>query len=156
MRTAAVCLVLSLIAAPSRAQDLVPVEGCYPVAAGVVEVTPQSGPVRKGTLLCIGNKQVVLASEGRVEAVDLAGVTSIVKPADGIGDGFLKGAAVAALVAVLCRGCGDAGQWASAVVVYGGIGALVDALHGGRETVYQRSESSHRAAPVSVAWRVRF
>jgi hypothetical protein len=156
MRAAAIFLVFSLVALPARAQDSRRAEDCYPVAAGVVELTPQSGPVRKGTLLCIGDKQVVLASEGRVEAIPLDDVRSIVKPADGVGDGFLKGAAVAALIAVLCRGCGDAGQWASAAVVYGGIGALVDALHGGRETLYHRNKTRHRPGPVSLAWRIRF
>jgi hypothetical protein len=158
MRRASLLVSILLFALPARAQDSAQGETCYPAAvAGVVEVASHSGPVRKGTLLCIGDTRVMLASEGRVEALPLSDVKTIVKPADGIGDGFLKGAAIAALFGILCHECGrNAGEWASAIVVYGGIGATIDALHGGREILYQRSDKSRNAAPVSVAWRVRF
>jgi hypothetical protein len=98
----------------------------------------------------------MLASEGHVEAVPLADVKEIVKPADGMADGFLKGAAVAGVFSLLCWECGDAGQRVAAMAVYGAIGAGLDALHGGRETIYRRSESDRGARPVTVAWRIRF
>jgi hypothetical protein len=118
-----------------------------------VEVTTMSGPIWNGTLLCIGETGVVLASEGRVQAVPLDDVQRIVKPADGVADGFLKGAAVAGIFALLCGECGDAGQRATAILVYGAMGAGIDALHGGRETLYERGGRSPSAG---LAWRVRF
>lgn len=157
MRLVVYILGLSLLAAPAQAQDTLDErQNCYPVAlSGLVEVTTDAGPVREATLLCMGNEKVVLAAEGRVETIPLSEVTRIEKPADGVGDGFLKGAAVAAIVSLLCWQCQDAGERAMGIVVYGGIGAAIDALHGGRETLYRRNENQH-APRATIAWRVRF
>jgi hypothetical protein len=158
MRTAALVLLAWVVAVPAFAQTAT-APGCYPVGvAGVVEVTMVSGNSLRGTLLCIGEAQVVLASHAKVESHPLADIRRIVKPADGIGDGFLKGAAVAALIYGLCGGeCRrDAGDFFAAVVVYGAIGAGIDALHGGSLTVYTAG-SRQRASPASaLALTLRF
>jgi hypothetical protein len=158
MRIIILALSLWLFAVPAKAQDTPQGRhNCYPVAAGGrVEVTTQAGPIHRATLLCIGNEKVVIATDGRIETIPLHDVQAIVKPADGIGDGFLKGAAVAAIFGVLCRGCGDAGYWMAATVVYGGIGAAIDALHGGSETLYRRNLTRPGPPRAAVAWRVRF
>jgi hypothetical protein len=157
MRIGVLAMVLSLAASPAAAQDSSDPEKCYPVTvAGLVEVTTHVGPPRTATLLCIGNTQVVLAADGRVTAIPLDDVREIVKPADGVADGFLKGAAVAAVFALLCWECGDTGGRASAIAVYGAIGAAIDALNGGRETLYRRKESNRGVLPATLAWRVRF
>ena len=159
MRFVIVALALSLVAVPAKAQESPKEErqNCYPVAvAGRVEVTTQAGPIRRGTLLCIGTEKVVVAADGRVETIPLTQVRQIVKPGDGVGDGFLKGAAVAAIFSLLCWECGDAGDRLAAIVVYGGIGAGIDALHGGPERLYERSINRGGPPPATVAWRVRF
>ena len=156
MRTAMRLMAFTLFALPAHAQEAARPADCYPTAVtGLVEVTRQTGPAQKATLLCIGGSQVLLAADGRVDAVPLDDVKTIVKPADSIADGFLKGAAIAALFGVLCHECGDAGEWASVVLTYGVVGAVIDASHGGRETLY-RSRGRGRSAPVTVAWRLRF
>jgi len=157
MRTAVIATLLSLAALSAAAQDSPEPEKCYPVpVSGRVDVTMHAGPIRRATLLCIGDDKVMLASDGHVEAVPLADVKAIVKPADGVADGFLKGAAVAGVFSLLCWECGDAGQRVAAMAVYGAIGAGLDALHGGRETIYRRSNERRGAPPVTVAWRLRF
>ena len=157
MRIVMLALSLWLVAVPSRAQDSQEPANCYPIAlAGRVDVTTQAGPIRRATLLCIGNDHVVVAADGRVETIPLDHVKEIVKPADGVGDGFLKGAAVAAIFSLLCWECGDAGERLAAIVVYGGIGAGIDALNGGRERLYQRSLTRGGPPPATLAWRVRF
>jgi hypothetical protein len=156
MRIVLVLLVLSLSLASAsvEAQD-VP-EKCYPVAVpGRVLVTTNEGATSRATLLCIASDRVMLASEGRVNAVPLDHVEEIAKPADGIADGFLKGVAVAGIFSLLCFECGDAGQRLSVAAIYGGIGAAIDALNGSRETIYRRSEGSRAAAP-TLTWRLRF
>jgi hypothetical protein len=156
MRVTVLAMFLLLGACSVEAQESAPPEKCFPVqVAGRVEVTTPAGPIR-ATLLCIGADKVVLASEGRVDSIPLSDVQDIVKPADGIADGFLKGAAVAGIVALLCGECGDLSQRTTAMVVYGAIGAGIDALHGGRETIYRRNESSPRMWPPAVGWRIRF
>lgn len=157
MRIAVFAALLSFVSFSAAAQDSSAAEKCYPVpVTGRVDVAMDAGPIRRATLLCIGNDKVMLASDGRVEAVPLADVKQIVKPADGVVDGFLKGAAVAGVFSLLCWECGDAGQRAAAMAVYGAIGAGIDALHGGRETIYRRNEPRDPARPVTVAWRLRF
>ena len=159
MRVAIVALSLCLVAVAANAQDAPKEErqNCYPVAVGGrVELTTQAGPIRRATLLCIGNEHVVVAADGRVETIPLAEVTQIVKPADGVGDGFLKGAAVAAIFSLLCWECYDGSDRLAAIVVYGGVGAGIDALHGGRERLYQRSINRNGPPPATLAWRVRF
>ena len=157
MRIAVFAALLSFVALSAAAQDSSAADTCYPVpVAGRVDVAMDAGPIRRATLLCIGNDKVMLASEGRVEEVPLADVKQIVKPADGVVDGFLKGAAVAGVFSLLCWECGDAGQRAAAMAVYGAIGAGIDALHGGRETIYRRNEHRGPAPPVTVGWRLRF
>jgi hypothetical protein len=158
MRIVILALALSLFTHPANAQES-PEErqNCYPVAAGGrVEVTTQAGPIRRATLLCIGSEKVVLATDGRVETIPLHDVQAIVKPADGVADGFLKGAAVAGIFSLLCWECGDAGERLAAIVVYGGIGAGIDALHGGSETLYRRNVTRPGPPRATVAWRVRF
>jgi hypothetical protein len=155
--TAAFAVVFTFLTLPARAQDAPRPEKCYPLpATGRVVVTMQSGPMQGGMLLCIGDGQVVLASDGRIEAVPLDDVTRIVKPADGIGDGFLKGAAIVGLFALLCGECGTIGHRAAVVVVYGALGAGIDALHGGSETLYERGHAARGAPLGRLAWRVRF
>ena len=165
MRIVILALSLLLVSVSAGAQDAaaagadlqVGPTDCYPVViTGRVEVTTQDGPVRRATLLCMGNEKVVLAVDGRVETIPLEDVTAILKPADGVGDGFLKGAAVAAIFSLLCWECGDAGQRIAAIVVYGGIGAAIDALHGGRERLYHRTANRRGPPPAMLTWRVRF
>ena len=157
MRAPTLAIVLILFAMPARAQDAPGAEECYPITpAGRVQVASQSGPVQKGTLLCIGKRQVVLASEGRVETMPLDDVTRIVKPADGIADGFLKGAALAGVISLFCGECGSSRQRAAAILFYGGLGAGLDALHGGRETIYKRSLAARGTPPAELKWRLRF
>jgi hypothetical protein len=65
---------------------------------------------------------------------------------------------VAAIFTVLCRKCANVGEALSGVVICGGVGALIDALHGGRETLYlyRRRENVRGSPPATVAWTVRF
>jgi hypothetical protein len=157
MRAPTLAIVLMFLALPVRAQDAPRPDECYPItAAGRVEVVSQSDPTRTGTLLCIGGHQVVLASEGRVETMPLDDVTRIVKRADSIADGFLKGAALAGVISLLCGECGNAGQRAAAILYYGALGAGLDALHGGRETIYQRSLAAGATPPAGLRWRLQF
>ena len=156
MRVTVLATFLSIGACSAAAQDSAPPDRCFPVqVAGRVEVMTAAGPIR-ATLLCIGADKVVVASEGRVDSIPLSDVQDIVKPADGIADGFLKGAAVAGIFALLCGECGDASQRTTAMLVYGAIGAGIDALNGGRETIYRRNESSRRLPPAAIGWRIRF
>ena len=106
------------------------------------------GARQKGTLLCMGTDEVVLAGSG---ALPLSSVREIAKPRDGIADGVFKGAAVGLIIFALCGGECDPEYLLRGTLTYAAIGGTIDALQGNNKMIYRRDP---RAA--SVAWRIRF
>jgi hypothetical protein len=120
---------------------------CWPVATREqVVVTLNDGAKQKGTLLCMGPADVMLAGSA---ALPLGSVRHIAKPRDGILDGVLKGASVGLIIFALCGGDCDSEYLLRGTLAYASIGGLIDAVQSNEQTLY----SSPR---MMVGWRFRF
>jgi hypothetical protein len=149
-RTILLTLTLLSTGVSAYAQNVEPPPtSCWAVAIkGAVLVTKVDGTVQKGTLVCLGSDQAVLAGIG---AIPLDSIRRIAKPRDGIVDGVLKGASIGLIFLFGCvDGC-DAGIVARATLSYAAIGGVIDAAQGNNATIFGRS-----APAPSVAWRLRF
>jgi len=153
MRLLLLSLSILLLAAPARAQSIA-VECPPAVNVGAVAVeTINEGTIR-GTLYCLSPDEVGILRDGRLVTTPLSKVTRVVKPADPVWDGAVKGAAVVLTMwGVSCGFC-DAGAgnpyiW-RAVGGYALLGLTIDALQSHRKTIY-----SGRPAP-SLNWSLSF
>jgi hypothetical protein len=132
----------------SAAQTIAGSAGCWPVTSrDQVVVHLDEGPVRKGTLLCMGPEEIMLTGSG---TLPLSTIQKIEKPRDGTIDGMLKGAAVGLLIFALCAGECEAEYVLRGTLAYAAIGATIDALQGNNKTIYRRPPGA------AIAWRVRF
>ena len=133
----------------------------------LVTVTLQAGERLRGTLICLDRDVVVLESGARVRTVPLSDVARIVKPRDRLWNGFAIGAGIGLLLAAPSYGEAEIGGASAGpyllqvVAVFGGLGAIVDWLHGSSLTIYARGPhydsgpQSSRGA-TAVSWHVRF
>jgi hypothetical protein len=122
--------------------------GCWPVTTpDRVVVHVDDGPALKGTLLCMGPDEIMLAGSG---TLPLSRIREIEKPRDPTYDGMLKGAAVGLVILLFCVNDCEAKYVLRATLGYAAMGAAIDAIQGNNKTIYRREP---RAA---VAWRVRF
>lgn len=151
MRTT-VAFLLLLAAAPAHAQLAAPADSdrCYSVSATRVDVRLKDGTLTRGTLVCLGPEQAVLAGAGQVTTFRLSDVTRIEKPADPTWDGALKGAAIGGLLMLFC---GDCQAWwvLRTVGLYAAAGAIVDSFDTHSEVLYQ-----NRSKGVFAAYRWKF
>jgi hypothetical protein len=116
-----------------------------------VIVTKTEGHDIRGTLLCMSEREVVIAEQGQVSRYPLENIQRIRKPRDPVWNGAAIGAAIPLIFwAVLCHECG-AEPMLKASLTYGLIGLTVDALRTGPRDVYTGG-----GPKASVAWRVRF
>lgn len=147
MRVATIALLALLSASSVNAQAPSPANDCYAVTTGEVKVSLASGDTVNGTLLCLGTREVVLATSGRIEKYPLGNVRRIVKPADTVVDGLIKGLLFGIFLAASCSECdltssdrlGMMGTWAA-------IGAGLDALNSKRRTVFQLAPAPMRTS----------
>ncbi len=150
MRVMFVILSLLVLATPASAQSTP--GSCAPVGSGRVDVVTSSGTLR-GTLFCLDADDVTLLRDGELVRTPLTSVRRIVKPADPIWDGAVKGAAgVLTIWGIACGFCGagDIYPW-RAVAGYAVLGATIDALQTNTRTIYSGGGRS-----ASLQWRVRF
>ena len=143
-------LVLLLCGASAYAQNVEPpAASCWAVAVkGPVLVTMDDGTIQKGTLVCFGADEVVLAGRG---AIPLDSIRRIDKPRDGILDGVLKGAAVGLVVLILCSPHCSAEPVLRTTAAYATFGGILDALQGNNAPIFRRGAPS-----ASLAWKIRF
>lgn len=147
-------LILSLLAivSPAWAQSTPdePPSPCVPSShIDKVVVTMADRTIRKGSLLCIGVDELMLAGEAGVNRFHLDEVWKVRKAADPIWDGALKGAAFGLLPLIF--GC-PAQCILRTTAGYGLLGLAIDAIDTNRDSLY----SSAHTQQASVAWRVRF
>lgn len=143
-------------AAVAHAQDSPP-RGLAPV---IVERADPAGELR-GHLLELGPETMTLLVEGRRLDVPLFQVLRVDSGHDPVRNGALIGAIVGGVwCAVVCgQALENGGAMAAAVAInavfLGGVGAAIDAMIPGRNTIYRRSPQQASARPV-LSYRVRF
>jgi hypothetical protein len=142
-------VMLAIGAAPASAQEI---DNCHPISPSEsVIVTRTEGDDIKGMLLCISQREVVIAEQGQVSRYPLEHIQRIRKPRDPVWNGAAIGAAIPLIFwAVLCHEC-NAEPMLKASLTYGLIGLTVDALRTGPRDVYAGPGKS-----ASFAWRIRF
>src|SRR5262245_30266034 len=103
--TALVVVILTALAATARAQDTT--AQCHPVSPTErVVVTTNGGGKLRGTLLCLTDRELVLAANGQSVRTPLDMVRTVTTQADPIWDGAAKGAVVPLVIwAVFCHEC---------------------------------------------------
>jgi hypothetical protein len=152
--------VMALLAAATaaNAQQLAPhpaartVPSCESAGTvGKVVVRKNDGTERRGTLVCLSLDEVVLASPGASWVEPMSGVRQIIKPADPIWDGAIKGLALGAFIALACGSECAADEMLRATFIYTTIGAVIDASDSHREVLY--GTARHR---LGLAGRIRF
>jgi hypothetical protein len=159
MRTT-IAIVL-LMAAPLQAQEVEGVPAvspvqqeasseCWAVAAGRVAVRMMDGTTLHGTLLCLGKDDLVLSGDS-ISKYSLDAVREIVRPADPVWDGAVKGAAVGAIILALCGGECANEYLLRAMVGYAAFGAILDGVDTHRAVLYRPGEPRRVAA--NVRWR---
>ena len=122
---------------------------CWAVAIkGTVLVTRTDGSVQRGTLVCLGTTDVVLAGTG---SIPLDSVTRIDKPRDGILDGVLKGASVGLVMLALCAPHCTTEPVLRVTAAYATFGGILDALQGNNKQIFRRDTPS-----ASFTWKVSF
>ena len=127
---------------------------CHPISpTDRVVVTMNDGSSVRGTLLCLSDEAVRLASDGQTTDTLLAGIRRIETRADRVWDGAVKGAAIPFFLwAVFCHGCEGGGEFFfKSAITYSLIGLTWDALDANTKTIYTRPSRS-----ASLAWHVRF
>ena len=147
-------LILSLLAivSPAWAQSTPdePPSPCVPSShIDKVVVTMADRTIRKGSLLCIGVDELMLAGEAGVNRFHLDEVWKVRKAADPIWDGALKGAAFG--LVPLIFGCPAECVLRNAAA-YGLLGLAIDAIDTNTDSLY-RSSDRQRA---SAGFRLRF
>lgn len=151
-----VTLVLVSVAPVATAQESAPT-GVAPV---IVERVNPAGELR-GHLLELGPDTMTLLVDGQRLDVPLSQVLRVDSGRDSVRNGALIGAiAAGAWCALVCGQAIDDGAFvASAVAInavfFGGVGAAIDAMIPGRNTIYRRSPQPVSARPV-LSYRVRF
>jgi hypothetical protein len=151
MISAKVVLVALLL--PSLAYAQAPVPAAPPAALSrslpTVFLSDNQGAETKGKLVRLDTREAVLVIDNQERRFDLANVRSIQKRGDSLKNGAIAGALVGVLAAVLAgalESCEppQCEQTISPValaigggLVYGAIGAGIDALIQGRTTLYQ-------------------
>lgn len=148
---------------PTRAQDL---DTCHAVSPTErVVVTTDTGSRLRGTLLCMNDKEIVLAGGVGTAHYALDSVRRIATRADSPWDGAARGAAVPLILfAVFCRGECPAEAVGRTVLAYGLVGLTLDALRTERRTIYAAGSTAMRPASAgqgrlpgaTLSWRVRF
>lgn len=152
MRAPTMVMALLVLASPAAAETAG--AGCASNApTTTVDVDTIDGTIR-GTLYCLSPDEVSILRDGMLVTTPLSQVKRVVKPADPVWDGAVKGAAVVLTMwGVSCGFC-DAGPgnryiW-RAVGGYALLGATIDALQPHRKTIY----AGRTPPPLNV--RVRF
>jgi len=150
MRSLILATMFTVCAASASAQD--DGEACHPISPSEqVVVTTTEGHGIRGLLLCLDERGIVVAEEGRVRRRPIGTIRRIDRPADPVWDGAAKGADVPLIIwAVLCRQC-QAEPMLRATLAYSLVGLTFDALHRGPRTIYTGGGPS-----ASLVWRVRF
>jgi hypothetical protein len=116
-----------------------------------VVVTKTEGYDIRGMLLCMSEREIVIAEQGRISRYPLEDIQRIRKPRDPVWNGAAIGAAIPLIFwAVLCHEC-PAEPMLKASLTYGLVGLTVDALRTGPRDVYTGG-----GPKASIAWRVRF
>jgi len=171
-KAAIVALLLPSLAygqAPAPAAQSAASPGSLPT----VFLRDDKGAETRGKLLRLDMREAVLVIDNQERRFDLANVRSIQKRGDSLKNGFLAGAAVGVLGGLLIGGlgtcepppgvvteCEDVNPLAIAVVgglVYGAIGAGIDALIQGRTTLYQAPVITRSAVkPTVLTLRLRW
>jgi hypothetical protein len=150
MRTLLIASVLT-IASPAWAQSSGETPtSCVPSShIDKVAVTMADGRTLRGSLLCLGVAELMLAERSGVSRFRLDEVWKVQKTADPVWDGALKGAAVALVPLVF--GCPAECVLRSAAA-YGLLGLAIDAVDTNRDAVFNSSIRQHASAGL----RVRF
>ena len=119
-----------------------------------VIVTTSTGEVVRGRLLSITPEQLTISRDGDVETMRLDSLAKVVKPRDSIGDGLLKGFLIAFVPVLIASR--DAGAAAQCGVVYGLIGAGIDALQGDSFVIYDGAATPPPTLKPAIGWSIRF
>lgn len=151
MRTVLILSFLA-IASPTWAQSRsgAPPSPCVPSShIDKVQVTLADRTIRRGSLLCIGVDELMLAGETGIDRFHLDEVWKVRKQPDPIWDGALKGAAFG--LVPLIFGC-PAECVLRSSAAYGLLGLAIDTIDTNRDTLY----SSANRQTASAVLRVRF
>lgn len=125
------------VAQPARAVDELKTRAR---AGDVIYVMDAEGRETKGTLLMLTDTTLTLGLLGDRYEVSFARVARVEREGDSAWSGFAIGAGIGAFLGLLA-GQGCSGEFTArpvleAGLVYGGIGALIDAAHTGRTRLY--------------------
>jgi len=150
MRTLLMISVLA-IGSPAWAQSSAELPSpCVPSShIDKVVVTMVDGRTLRGSLLCLGVDELMLAEKTAVNRFRLDEVRKVHKAADRVWDGALKGAAIGLVPLVF--GCPAECVLRSAAA-YGLLGLAIDAIDTNTDTIYGSPSPQH----ASAGFRLRF
>jgi len=154
MRALASIMIVLALAAPAAAQD---------TFKQVWVTQSSSGDVVHGRIVDLSPESLtILTADNRRVDMPLDRVLRIEAHGDSLKNGAAIGAVVlGGIVALACGGsAGTAGQCVTAVALDAGMGALIgaglDALNGGRSTLYSRPAAAPAGATASLKLKLKF
>jgi len=148
-----VAIVQLTVVALAQAQAVAPAdsERCVAVSPSRVTVELKDGAKARGTLLCLGEAEAAVIANGTITRYATPQVRRIVKPADPMYDGALKGAAFGAVILLFC-GCDcEASYVLRSMAGYAVVGMVIDSLDPHSDVLYQS-----RSKRPAIGWRVKF
>jgi hypothetical protein len=137
----------------AQAQAVAPAdaERCVAVSPSRVTVELKDGATARGTLLCLGEAEAAIIANGTITRYPTPEVRRIVKPADPVYDGALKGAAFGAVILLFCGGDCEASYVLRSMAGYALIGTVIDSFDTHSDVLYQS-----RSKRTAIGWRVKF
>ena len=153
MRALASIIVVLALAAPAAAQD---------TFKQVWVTQSSSGEVVRGRIVDLSPESLtILTADNRRVDMPIDHVLRIEARGDSLKNGAAIGAVVlGSLVALYCGEAGGGAQCIAGVAVDAGIGALigagVDALNGGRSTLYARPASAPAGHTAALKFKLKF
>ena len=159
--TAALMVVMATAASVAQAQDVAdgPAEiiNARIKAGDTVYVTDASGERVKGKFDGLSEGTLRMSINGELRKVAMSDVREVARRGDSLWNGVLIGATIGAIGGAAAAShcselpdlCGQTQTMMAVALVYGGIGAGIDALIPGRTRIYQASPASAvRISPV--------
>ena len=148
-----VAIVQLTVVTLAQAQAVAPTdaERCIAVSPSRVAIELKDGTRAKGTLLCLGEAEAAIIANGTVTRYPTPDVRRIVKPADPVYDGALKGAAFGAVILLFCGGDCEASYVLRSMAGYAIVGIAIDSFDTHSDVLYQS-----RSERPAIGWRVKF
>jgi hypothetical protein len=163
--TIPVLLILTVAAAPARAQGLADPSRIAQAIKQEIALTDTAGIVREGVVVDVGPEGVTMRLDSGIRSFAFSQIASAERLKDGRLDGVAKGLLWGVVLGLLPNQGYTSqesalGEWARAVAGFGVIGYLLDAAETNREALYRSPTSSTStggpALASTVALRIRF